>query len=111
VFSKINKVGDGRIDFGEVSNSCWMISPQTVGFYEDEFLLDPCKQLVFRAVELDTAEAVVAEHVAADANMCLILFVIASGQHIEEFLKFIFACQKQGGCKDDLFVVAWGVKD
>jgi len=73
VFLKIGKVGDVGCNFGEVSDSSWMICPQTVGFDDDAFLLDPRKKVVGGAVERYVAEGAVAEEVAANADVDFVL--------------------------------------
>jgi len=73
--------------------------------------LDPGKQLVGLTVEFNVCKAQVAEHVAADAHMHLMLFVVASSRHVKEFLEVTFAGWKWGGCKDELFVTVWGAED
>jgi len=74
-----------------------MLNPQTVRFDKDMCLLDPSKQVVVSTVEFDVTEAAVAEYVAADAYVHLILFaILCTIQHVEEFLKLGFSCGKQG---------------
>jgi len=50
-----------------------MISPQAVRFGKDAFLLDLSMKLVVSTVGLDVTKAVVTEHMAANAYICLIL--------------------------------------
>jgi len=49
--------------------------------------------MAIRASKLDVAEAVVAENMAANAYLCLVLSFNAGSQHFEVFFEFRFSSQ------------------
>jgi len=46
-----------------------MIGTEAIQFDEDTLLLEPCKEVAVFTFEFYVAEAAVAQHVTADANM------------------------------------------
>ncbi len=92
---EIYKVGEFGCNFDEVANGDWMVNSQAVSFNKDTFFLKPSKKVIVRTVEFDVSNAVVAKHIASNANMHLVLFLDPKGQHFEELLEFAFACWNQ----------------
>jgi len=85
--AKVGEVGEDWVNFCEVSDSYRAIRAEAIGFDEDVRLLYPCEEVVVFAAELNVAEAAVAQHVASDAHVCLILIIVPHGGHFEELLK------------------------
>jgi len=90
---EVDEVCESWRNFDEVTNGDQAIDPQTIGFNKYSFLLKPVKKVLVLALKFDTSKAVVAKHVASDANMQLVLFLDLKGRHFEELFEFAFACQ------------------
>jgi len=71
---------------------------------------EPDKKIAVWAVELDVAKRSVAEHVASNADMHLMLLVIADGQYFEKLLENGFSGRKGCRFENDLVVIA-GIAD
>jgi len=91
VFSKEGKVCDIRCNFCKIAGHNRTLDAETIRFNENVFLLEPAKKMTVVALKLDVAECTVAQHVASNANMCLVVFFIASSGHFKELLKFGFS--------------------
>jgi len=111
VVMKISKVSKSGCNFREVSNSYRSIDAQTIGFNKCFLFLEPCKKIAIRASELDVSKGTIAEHMASNADMHLVLFFNASGWHFEKLLEFVFACRNQCRCEVNLFVIGGISKD
>jgi len=86
--SEMLQVGDIGCDFCEIPDSCRTFRPQTVGFDKYSCLFKPGEKVIVRALEFDISEGAVAENVASDADIQLVLGEDASGRYGEKFLKF-----------------------
>jgi len=109
--AEVAEMSDGGCDFCKVADGGWSIDPQTVRFKKDVLFLEPCEKMAIGAVKLNVADASVAEHMAADAYVRLVLFFDASGGYFEEFFEFGLSGWEGGGGKGNLFVVVSSAKD
>ena len=108
MITKVDEVGEFRDDLREVTYGYRTLDTQAVGFNKDPFLFQPGEEVVVSAFEFYIAEAAVAEHVASDAHVRLVLFFDASRRDFEEFLKSFFTCRELGRCEYDLIIVVCG---
>ncbi len=86
--TKVGKVHEGGSNLGEVASGYRAVNAQTIRFEKDAFFLQPCEEVAVRASKLDVAEAAVAQDVAADAYLCLVLFFEANGCHLKVLFEF-----------------------
>jgi len=87
-------VGEFWHNLHKITNSDAAIDTQTVGFDEHTFLFQPCEEVIFHAVEFDAAEAAVAEHIAANAYVCLTLLFNASHTDFKILFEGLLSTQK-----------------
>jgi len=66
---KVCEMDDVSSYFCEVPNCDQMISAQTVRFEENLFFLEPIQEMSICALEFDVANAAIAHHMAANADM------------------------------------------
>jgi len=90
VVAKISQVGKRGCNFCEITDRDRAIDAQAVRFDEDFFFLKPCQKISIRASEFNVAKCAVAEHVATDEHVPLVLFFNA-GRYLEKLLKCFFA--------------------
>jgi len=105
----ITEVGQVRIsasNLGEVSNRCQTMNTQAVRFKEDSLFLEPGKKISIFAAEFDVTQALVAQYMAADANLGLVLALDARCRYLEIFFEFGFSCRHRGRHKDNLIIVS-----
>jgi len=69
MLTEVGKVRDRRVNFCEIADSGWLFCTKSVGFGENLCLLQLCKKVNFRAVELDVCECAAAEHVTPNTHM------------------------------------------
>jgi len=93
IIMKVGKVSDRWRNFGEVSDSYRAFDAQTVRFKEYSFLLQPLEKMAISTSELDVAEALTAENMAANTYLCFILLVEVSRQHFKILLELRFSLQ------------------
>jgi len=87
VIAKVLEVGDVGWDFRNMSDGCRALRPQTIRLKKDSCLLEPGEKVIVLALELDVSEGAVAENVAANANIQLVLVEGASGRYVKKLLK------------------------
>jgi len=56
---EVGKMSEHRVDFRKVSNSNWTFGAQVVGFNEHFGLVEPHKEIILDAVELDTSKGLI----------------------------------------------------
>ena len=91
IFTKVGKVSNRWHNFGEVSNSYWVLNAQTIRFKEYSFLLQPIEEMAFGALKLDVAEAAVAKNMAVDAYLRFILSFNMGRRHFEILFELRFS--------------------
>jgi len=80
------------VQVGEVANCDQSFNPQAIRIDKNTFFLKPGKQIVFFSFELDLAQASVAHHIAANADVRQVLFFDTSGGNFKEVLEGSFSC-------------------
>jgi len=106
VFTKVGEVHEGPSNLGEITNCYGTVDAQIVGFKENLLLLEPGKEIAIWAVEFDIAKALVAQHMAANAYLCLVFLFNSSCQNLEVSFEFGFSFQHCSQHKDNLIIVA-----
>jgi len=74
-----------------MTNRGWAFDAQTIQINKDLLLLKPIKKMVLCALEFDIALGAVAEDVASDAHIRLVLFFDTKCRYFKEFLEGGFA--------------------
>jgi len=60
-------------NLSEITNCRWTVDSQIVGFEKDTLFLEPCEEMGILTAKFDVSQAAVAQHVAADTNLGLVL--------------------------------------
>jgi len=111
MIAKIRKMGEIGSEFCEVTDCRRTIETQSIGFDENALLFEPGKKVSVFAFKFDVAEASVAQHLAADANMRRALTFAACSGHFEVLFEFFFTDRERICCEDELLFVAEGAED
>jgi len=74
-FTKIGKMGEERVEVGEIPYHDRAVRSKAIGFKKYVSLLKPGEEVVVFAAEFDIAEGTIAQHVASDAHVCLVSVV------------------------------------
>ncbi len=71
-FTKIGKMGEERVEVGEIPYHDRAVRSKAIGFKKYVSLLKPGEEVVVFAAKFDISKVAIAQHVASDAHMCLI---------------------------------------
>jgi len=82
------------------------VNPKAIRFDKNTFFLEPCKKVTVVAVEFDVAESLVAQHVASDAYVRLVLLFDSNGRrYFKKLFKSFFACRKRVRSENELLII------
>ena len=86
-------MGESGGDFREISDCDGAFDAQAVRFKENLFSLQPSEEITIRAAEFDVAQAAVAENMAADTDLRLVLSFEMYGCHFKILFECCFSCR------------------